>query len=139
MFQRCKTTNFRLCISEVRFLFTNSWNTKPDEGSFIQPKHVAFLITLVKCCVQTGCCIVVYRLDVVLLFTDWMLCCCVQTGRCIVVYRQCFIVVYRRDVALLCTDWMFYCCVQTGCCIVVYRLDVVLLRIDNDTAGMTIH
>ena len=32
----------------------------PDDGSLVQPKHVAFRITKIKCCVQTGCFIVKY-------------------------------------------------------------------------------
>jgi len=30
--------------------FTQFWNTKPDEGCFIKPKHVAFLIMLCTDC-----------------------------------------------------------------------------------------
>jgi len=39
-------------------LFMHFCNVKRGDGCFTQLKHVAFLITFVKCCVWTDCFIV---------------------------------------------------------------------------------
>ena len=49
-----------VCIAAAyEFLFLHFRNAKPD-GHLMQPKHVAFWITIIKCCVWTVCFIVTY-------------------------------------------------------------------------------
>jgi len=36
---------------------------KPDAGCLVQPKHVAFWITIIKNCAWTVCLIVTYKME----------------------------------------------------------------------------
>jgi hypothetical protein len=36
---------------------------KPDDGCFLQPKHVGFCFFFLKCCVETDCVVVAYYIN----------------------------------------------------------------------------
>ena len=71
MFPLCKTIIIRIWISEVCKKKTRFWNTYPDDGCFTQPKHTAFLITLIQCCVLTECFIVAQKISEMLEFAKF--------------------------------------------------------------------
>ena len=46
------------CTCMISFLYF--WKVKLDDGCLVQPKHVAFWVTIIKCRLQTVCLIVTY-------------------------------------------------------------------------------